>query len=75
MDWTKASRHHKNCIINVLHIVLQSHDSIKHVKLANETQCNAVMVALWNRTHHYIFNLSFVMAAVHSRCGHYIFVL
>ena len=33
------------------------------------------MVALWNRADHYIFVLSFVMAALRSRCGHYIFVL
>jgi len=30
------------------------------------------MVALWNRADHYIFILSFVMAAMRSRCGHYI---
>jgi len=36
---------------------------------------NLVMVALWNRTDHYIFILSFVMVALCNRADHYIFAL
>jgi len=33
------------------------------------------MAALWNRTDHYIFIVSFVMIALCNRADHYIFML